>query len=245
MCRLNIFLLALIIGGCSNNETEFFCESYHLMPGRGVLDGRPDISYSQQVIKLSPNRICVNWRGDEPTCIKKDSVTVEPWEVDSNGVTRSRHSFRANFMGDVATITVSELTEPTKPSDITIIKRGDELFFVFQDVPLNLGLPIKFDSEENRKTFQLYAINNKIYWNGNMISDFKLSYEKEPKDINSYSVNGQAYKSYFARANDKPNYQYIFNTKSLSLTSKRENDDYDPVHKYTCEVWNKKNWWSL
>jgi hypothetical protein len=215
------------------------------MPGRSVMNGHTDISYSQQAIKLSQNRICVNWRGDTPTCVNKGSITTEPWEDDSSGSTRSRYSFEANFEGDVTTINVSELVEPKKVSDIKVIENGDELFFIYQDTPLSLGLPKKLDSVENRKTFQLYAIYNKIYWNGKMISEFKFRDEKESRDVKTYSVNGDAYKSYFARANDKPTYQYFFNPKSLTLGSLSVNDDYDPARKYTCEIWNKQKWWQF
>ena len=240
MYKFCLIFLFIFIQGCSNSEVEYFCESYRTMRGGG------DISYSQQVIKLSPNEICFDWRsGNPPTCIKKGFITTEPWEDYANGASQSRNSFEAVVNGDITTINVYELVEPKNPSDIKIVKIGNELYFTYKSVMLNLGLPIKYDTLNNRKTFSLYAINNVEYWGGRMISSLKMSYETVPRDVETYSVGGDAYKTWYAKANNGISSVYTFDAKKLSLIWDPMIIEGDPPHRFSCEVWKKQAWWQF
>jgi hypothetical protein len=240
MYKFFFIITFIFIQGCSNSGVEYFCESYHTMRG-----GR-DITYSQQVIKLLPDEICFNWRNGSPlTCIKKGSITTEPWEIQAHGASQSRHSFDALFNGDLVTINVYELVEPKNPSDIQIVNIGNELRFYYKSLPLDLGLPLKHDTLSNRKTFSLYAINNVEYWKGRMISSFKMSNETVPRDVVTYSVGGDAYKTWYAKANNEISSIYTFDAKNLSLIwDPRDTDDHPP-HRYSCEVWKKQAWWQF
>ncbi|QWD69610.1 hypothetical protein [Polynucleobacter sp. UB-Siik-W21] len=193
-----------------------------------------DISYTQQIIKVSPNEICVNWRGNTPSCAKNGATSTEAWIENESTESKNRDSFRAQFDGDVVTLVISELVMPKDPAGITITKAVDGLYFAYKGVELNQPLPLKYDTEDNRKTWALYAITNVEYWGGRWFSDYE-----------SFMVGGDTYKSWHARANDEPSYEYIFNTKTLTLKSRSLTDDFDSSHRFECQIWKKQHWWQF
>ena len=229
MYKYRLVLLLIILQGCSSSENEYFCESYHPMTfGK-------DITYSQQIIKVFPNKICAIWRGNTPSCAKNGSTTTtDAWIEKDSTETKNRDSFRAQFDGDVVTLLVSNLVVPKDPSGITVSKADDGLHFAYKGVKLNQPLPLKYDSEDNRKTWILYAITNVEYWGGRWFGDYT-----------SFMVGGDSYKSWYAKANNEPTYEYAFNTKTLTLTSRSLTDNFDSPGIFQCQIWQKQRWWQF
>ena len=228
MYKYSLLLAFIILQGCSNHDGEFFCESYHPMRLS------KDISYVQQVVKVTPNEVCTIWRGDILSCAKRGVVTIGAWNNESGAATKERDSFRAQFDGEIVRLLISELTEPVSPSDVTMSKRSDGIYFAYKGFEFNIPLPYKDNSEDNRKTWALYAITNVEYWKGMRFGD-----------DTSFLVGGDTYKSWHSRANDEPSYEYVFNTQKLTLTAKSLTDDFDSPHVFSCQIWNKQRWWQF
>jgi hypothetical protein len=210
MYRYTLALALIILQGCSYSDSEYFCESYH------PIRFSKDITYSQQIIKLMPNEICANWRGDTPSCAKNGATTNDVWREDDSKESKSRDSFHAQFDRDLVTMFISKLVVPKDPSGITISKEGDGLLYAYRGVELSQLLPVKYDTEGNRKTWALYAITNVEYWNGKWF-----------RDDNSFMVGGDT------------------NKKTLTLTSRSLTDNFDSPHVFECQIWKKQRWWQF
>lgn len=228
MYKYTLVLAFINLQGCSVSDDEYFCESNH------PIRFSKAISYTQQIVKLTPNEICTNWRGDTLSCAKNGVTTHDKWREDDSKESISRDSFRAHFDSDLLTLYISKLVVPKYPTDITVSKKGDGLHYAYKGIELNQLLPLKYDTEDNRKTWALYAITNVEYWNGKWFGDYK-----------SFMVGGDAYKSWYARANDEPSYEYVFNMKDLTLKSRSLIDDFDSPKLFECQIWKKQQWWQF
>ncbi len=240
--KINKFFLIFLIlmDGCtSSSETEYFCESYHKYPNSD------DVSYDQAILKISDNSMCVMDR-EIFQCATSGKITYLPWENQFNKGTEDQYSLSLARNNKNYKLSFYKIEKPESEGSVTQIERSGKIYFSYKGVELNLPLSINQATEENIKTFTLYAISNVEYWNGRMInmSDSLKSFSDIFDDVKNYGVGGSTFKSYYTRANNGLAYSYEFNIQNKSLIL-NFNDETLKERQYRCDVWIKQKWWQL
>jgi hypothetical protein len=237
LIRALIFLTFIFVfESCGVSETkEYFCETPFVDDNH---------FYSQTILKINKNEFCVMYKGEKYSCVRFNEKISDNLEDDSKGFTQTQYSYKAILTNDIASMIVLKQESPKKTNPVIRKLVGDEYHFIFNDVELGITLNKKEASDDNLRTYDLYAINNVANWSGRMIHCGFKDEDGSCHDIKSYSVGGEAFNSWYRAANNLPTYQYDFDLKNLTLKT----DPFDkllPITSYSCEIWKKQKWWNL
>lgn len=231
-----ILFFTLLLGSCnSSTYEEYFCETPYVDDNH---------FYSQQTLKISPKEFCVTWKGDEYSCGKIGQLIIDNAEDYFKGFGEEVNSYKAIRDKNTLSMIVYNEIRPKKSYPITRKLIDENYHFIFNGTELQITLPKKDAIEGNLKTYDLYAINNVVDWDGRLIKCNIKEEDGSCMDIALRSVGGETFKSWYRLANNLPTYQYDFDVKNLTLKTNTFNK-YLPSTSYTCEIWKKQKWWNL